>query len=88
MNGILILASSSLVWAAEPMDEIRGVVNTAIQVLEEMETKSNHGGKELDQRLEKIIDPVFDFREMAKRSLGITLEGAYPRRAARICPAL
>jgi phospholipid transport system substrate-binding protein len=53
------------------MDEIRGTVTKALQILKEPEMKSNHARKELVGRLEKIVDPVFDFREMAKRSLGI-----------------
>ena len=53
------------------MDEIRVAVTQALQILKEPEMKSNHERKELDARLGKIIDPVFDFREMAKRSLGI-----------------
>lgn len=53
------------------MDEIRGVVTKAIQVLKEPEMKSNYQRKEIVGRVEKIIDPIFDFREMAKRSLGI-----------------
>jgi phospholipid transport system substrate-binding protein len=53
------------------MDEIRVAVTQALQILKEPEMRSNHERKALDTRLEKIIDPVFDFREMAKRSLGI-----------------
>jgi ABC-type transporter MlaC component len=50
------------------MDEIRVAVTQALQILKEPEMKSNHERKEFDGRLEKIIDPVFDFRAMAKRS--------------------
>jgi phospholipid transport system substrate-binding protein len=53
------------------MDEIRVAVTHALQTLKKQEIKSNPQRKELAERLEKIIDPVFDFREMAKRSLGI-----------------
>ena len=70
-TGIFILSAPSLLWAGKPMDEIRGTVTKALQILKEPEMKSNHARKELVGRLEKIVDPVFDFREMAKRSLGI-----------------
>ena len=71
LTGIFILSLSSLLWAGKPMDEIRVAVTQALQILKEPEMRSNHERKALDTRLEKIIDPVFDFREMAKRSLGI-----------------
>jgi phospholipid transport system substrate-binding protein len=71
LTGIFILSVPSLLWAGKPMDEIRVAVTQALQILKEPEMKSNHERKELDARLGKIIDPVFDFREMAKRSLGI-----------------
>ena len=71
LTGIFILSLPSLLWAGKPMDEIRVAVTQALQILKEPEMRSNHERKALDTRLEKIIDPVFDFREMAKRSLGI-----------------
>ncbi len=70
-TGIFILSAPSLLWAGKPMDEIRVAVTHALQTLKKQEIKSNPQRKELAERLEKIIDPVFDFREMAKRSLGI-----------------
>ena len=69
--GMFILSVPSLLWAGKPMDEIRLAVTHALQTLKKAEIKSAHERKELAARLEKIIDPVFDFREMAKRSLGI-----------------
>jgi ABC-type transporter MlaC component len=85
------MASPLSLWAAKPMDEVRLAVTQALRVLKEPAIKSKYEGKELDERLRKIIDPLFDFREMAKRSLGIhldTLEGSYTQRAARICSHL
>ena len=70
-TGIFILSAPSLLWAGKPMDEIRVAVTHALQTLKKQEIKSNPQRRELAERLEKIIDPVFDFREMAKRSLGI-----------------
>jgi phospholipid transport system substrate-binding protein len=69
--GILILLNPSFLWADKPMDEIRGEVTKALQILKEPGMKSNDQKQELAGRLEKIIDPIFDFREMAKRSLGL-----------------
>jgi ABC-type transporter MlaC component len=48
--------------------------------------KCNHKSKDPDARLEKIIDLVFDFREMAKRSLGIHLRDATPEGRQEFVP--
>jgi phospholipid transport system substrate-binding protein len=70
------------------MDEIRVAVTQALQILKEPEMKSNHERKELDARLGKIIDPVFDFREMAKRSLGIHWRDLTPEERQEFVPLL
>ncbi len=68
------------------MDEIRVAVTKAIQILKEPEMKSNHQSKEIDGQVEKIIDPVFDFREMAKRSLGIHWRDLTPEERQEFVP--
>jgi phospholipid transport system substrate-binding protein len=86
LTGIFILLSPSLLWADKPMDEIRGVVTKAIQILKESGMKSNDQRKEIVGRLEKIVDPVFDFREMAKRSLGIHWRDLTPQERQEFVP--
>ena len=86
LTGILILLSPSLLWADKSMDEIRGVVTKAIQILKEPGMKSNDQRKEIVGRLEKIVDPVFDFREMAKRSLGIHWRDLTPQERQEFVP--
>jgi phospholipid transport system substrate-binding protein len=86
LTGIFILSVPSFLWAGKPMDEIRVAVTQALQILKEPEMKSSHERKELDARLEKIIDPVFDFREMAKRSLGIHWRDLTPEERQEFVP--
>ena len=86
VSGVFILSVPSLLWAGKPMDEIRVAVTQALQILKEPAMKSNHERKELDTRLEKIIDPVFDFREMAKRSLGIHWRDLTPAERQEFVP--
>ena len=68
------------------MDEIRGVVTKAIHVLQEAEMKSDYQSKKIVGQVEKIIDPVFDFREMAKRSLGIHWRDLTPEEQQEFVP--
>lgn len=86
LTGIVILSVPSLLWAGKPMDEIRGVVTRAIQVLKEPEMNSNYQRKEIVGQVEKIIDPIFDFREMAKRSLGIHWRDLTPEERQEFVP--
>ena len=75
-----------MLWAGNPLNEIRVAVTQALQILIEPEMKCNHERKELDARLEKIIDPVFEFREMAKRSLGIHSRDLTPEERQEFVP--
>jgi phospholipid transport system substrate-binding protein len=84
--GIFILSVPSLLWAGKPMDEIRLAVTQALRVLKDPAIKSKYEGKELDERLRKIIDPLFDFREMAKRSLGIHWRDLTPSEQQEFVP--
>lgn len=70
LSAIFILSSSSSFAAVKPIDEIRVAVTNAIHILKEPGMKSPHESKDLVGQLRKIVDPIFDFREMAKRSLG------------------
>ena len=66
LSVIFLLSSVSSFAAVEPIDEIRVAVTKAIQILKEPGTISQHEGQ-----LREAVDSIFDFREMAKRSLGL-----------------
>ena len=68
------------------MDEIRVAVTKAIQILKEPGMKSQHERKDLVGQLRKTIDPIFDFREMAKRSLGPHWRDLTPKQRAAFVP--
>jgi phospholipid transport system substrate-binding protein len=70
LSAIFILSGASLFAAVKPIDEIRVAVTKAIQILKEPGMKSQHERKEVVEQFRKTVEPIFDFREMAKRSLG------------------
>ncbi len=70
LSAAFILSSVSSFSAVKPIDEIRVAVTKAIQVLKEPGMQSKSERQELIARLQKILDPIFDFGKMAKRSLG------------------
>ncbi len=64
-----IIAVSSA-RAAAPADQIRETINKIMGVLNDPSLKAEDNKKERLERLKGLIEPQFDFVEMAKRSLG------------------
>jgi phospholipid transport system substrate-binding protein len=56
--------------ASAPGDQIQGAITKVLEVLKDPSLKSEGKKKERLERLRTIIEPQFEFTEMAKRSLG------------------
>ena len=56
--------------AGEPLDVVKGAADRAIQVLKDPKLLPKDKRKERVDRLKEVLEPIFDFEEMAKRSLG------------------
>lgn len=56
--------------AGEPLDLIKSAVEKGIQVLKDPQLKSSDKKKERVERLKEIINPIFDYEEMARRTMG------------------
>jgi phospholipid transport system substrate-binding protein len=70
----LVLAEfgiASALLAGEPLELVKLSANRAIQVLKDPQLQANEKKKERIERLKEIVDPLFDYEEMARRSLGI-----------------
>lgn len=66
----LLLCSSQSLKAGEPTDEIRSAINQGIEILKDAKLDNKNQRAETIGRLRTIVFPLFDFNEMAKRSLG------------------
>lgn len=71
--GVLTVLTALLVspgWAGVPMEQLRGSVDRVIQTLESPAYKGE--GKVAERRavLRKLANEIFDFPEMARRSMG------------------
>jgi phospholipid transport system substrate-binding protein len=55
-------------WAGPPTEIARQVIQRALEALNDPSTK----GEVRRQKVKRIVDPYFDYQEMAKRSLGPT----------------
>lgn len=67
---MILLYGSRPLTAGEPTEEIRTAINQGVQILNEAKLDTNKQRTEVINRLRTIVYPLFDFTEMAKRSLG------------------
>lgn len=67
---LISLTAAESVRAGEPTERIRFVVEQGIEILSESKTHSKNGKRVYLDRLREIVFPLFDFPEMARRSLG------------------
>jgi len=56
--------------AGEPLEMVKSSIEKALAVLKEPRLKSPDKKKERIERLKEIINPIFDYDEMARRALG------------------
>lgn len=83
---LVILVSAANVFAGVPMDEVKKTTDEVLAVLRNKELKGP-GKEELRrQKILGIVSQVFDFREMAKRSLGIYWRKRTPQERDEFVP--
>ena len=65
-----LFVSAQISCAGEPLELVKSAAEGAIAVLKDPKLKSPEQKKERVERLKEIINPIFDYNEMARRSLG------------------
>jgi phospholipid transport system substrate-binding protein len=61
-----LLLGAAVAWAGPPTDIARQVIEKALNALNDPSSQ----GEARRQKVKAIVDPYFDYQEMAKRSLG------------------
>ena len=66
---VLVLPAASMAWAGVPTDQLKGAIDRVVKTLEDPSFKG--GDKALARRhaVRKVADDIFDFGEIARRSL-------------------
>jgi phospholipid transport system substrate-binding protein len=67
---LLVVGSGKSANAGEPTEAIRGAVNQGVEILKTAKLDSQQQRSQVIDRLRQIVYPLFDFNEMAMRSLG------------------
>jgi phospholipid transport system substrate-binding protein len=66
----MVVCSCKLANAGEPTEAIRDAVNQGVEILKNAKLDSQKQRAQVIDRLRQIVFPLFDFNEMAMRSLG------------------
>jgi phospholipid transport system substrate-binding protein len=67
---LLVAVMAVSLPAGEPTDVVRSAAEQAIQVMKDPKLKSPDRKEERIARLKEIINPIFDYQEMARRCMG------------------
>ena len=70
LAALLVVSGSKLANAGEPTEAIRGAVNKGVEILKSAKLDNQKQRAQVIDRLRRIVYPLFDFNEMAMRSLG------------------
>ena len=70
LTAVVFLGLIRICAAAEPLDLVKAATEGATAVLKDPKLKSPDKKKERIERLKEFITPLFDYEEMARRSLG------------------
>jgi phospholipid transport system substrate-binding protein len=70
LTAVALLFGPRSAAAGEPTEEIRSAINRGVEILSMARLDSQSGKAETINRLRTAVYPLFDFEEMAKRSLG------------------
>jgi phospholipid transport system substrate-binding protein len=67
---LILLCSHRSAHAGEPTEAIRGAVSQGVEILKNAKLDTQKQRAQVIDRLRQIVYPLFDFHEMAMRSLG------------------
>ena len=68
--GLLIVSTAPATWAATAQEQLKGAIERVVSTLDDPTMKGE--GKAVERRaaVRKIANDIFDFAEIARRSLG------------------
>src|SRR6266581_6838314 len=67
---LILVCSGKSANAGEPTEAIRGAVNQGVEILKNAKVDNQKQRSQVIDRLRQIVYPLFDFNEMAMRSMG------------------
>jgi len=80
LAAILPLLTFGLAAGGEPTEQIRATIDRGVEIVKNAKPDGGKERAETIQRLKQVVYPLFDFEEMAKRSLGAHWRRLDPQR--------
>jgi len=68
--GLLILSTAPATWAATAQEQLKGAIDRVVSTLDDPTMKGEGKAAERRAAVRKIANEIFDFAEIARRSLG------------------
>jgi phospholipid transport system substrate-binding protein len=68
--GLLVMLMAAQAWAGPPTEQLKGAVDRVVKALEDPVLKGDGRAAERRTTVRKIANDIFDFAEIARRSLG------------------
>jgi len=68
--GLLILSTAPATWAATAQDQLKGAIERVVSTLDDPTMRGDGKAAERRAAVRKIANEIFDFAEIARRSLG------------------
>ena len=75
LAGLLAALAAAPAWAGPPTDQLRGAIDRVVKTLENPAYKGEARAAERKAAVRRIANDIFDFAEIAKRSLGRHWQG-------------
>ena len=74
LAGLMCIALAGLpgmLFAGAPLDTVKRNVDSVLQILRDPKLQGESGRKVKEQKIEAVVDQLFDFVELSKRTLGL-----------------
>ena len=75
LAGLMALSAAAPAWAGPPTEQLRGSIDRVVKTLDSPSLKGDARTAERKAAVRKIANDIFDFAEIAKRSLGRHWQG-------------
>ena len=75
LAGLLAAVAAAPAWAGPPTDQLRGAIDRVVKTLDNPAYKGEAHASERKVAVRKIANDIFDFAEIARRSLGRHWQG-------------
>ncbi len=83
---LVVLSCSQVAYAGEPTDRIRQSIDSVIAIVSNGALKGPEKKAERRAEIRKVVDGIFDFKEMSRRAMGLNWRKRTPEEKNEFVP--